>query len=132
VGGGGRYDGLAEQLGGRPTPGFGWAAGIERILLSAEQHPQPVAVCDLFVAGTSVAAFALASEARRAGLGVQLELAGRSMKGMLKQAARLDAGYVAVVSDEGIELKDMETGEQEPVESVAAVVARVLRGRHPA
>jgi histidyl-tRNA synthetase len=63
---------------------------------------------------------------------VQLELAGRSMKGMLKQAARLDAGYVAVVSDERIELKDMETGEQEPVESAAAVVARVLRGRHPA
>jgi histidyl-tRNA synthetase len=132
VGGGGRYDGLAEQLGGRPTPGFGWAAGIERILLSAEEHPKPVAVCDLFVAGTSVEAFALAAEARRAGLGVQLELAGRSMKGMLKQAARLDAGYVAVVSDERIELKDMETGEQEPVESAAAVVARVLRGRHPA
>jgi histidyl-tRNA synthetase len=132
VGGGGRYDALAEQLGGRPTPGFGWAAGIERILMSAESRPEPVAVCDLFVAGTDVAAFALAAEGRRAGLGVQLELAGRSAKGMLKHADRLEAGYVALVSAEGIELRDMQTGEQEPVDSAAAVVARVLKGRHPA
>jgi histidyl-tRNA synthetase len=132
VGGGGRYDGLSEQLGSAPVPGFGWAAGIERILLSAEARPEPVAVCDLFVAGSGVAAFALATEARRAGLAVQLELAGRSAKGMLKHAARLHAGYVALVSAAGIELKDMETGEQEPVDSAAAAVARVLKGRHPA
>jgi histidyl-tRNA synthetase len=132
VGGGGRYDGLSEQLGGPAVPGFGWAAGIERILLSAEPRPEPVAICDLFVAGGGVAAFALATEARRAGLAVQLELAGRSAKGMLKHAARLHAGYVALMSEAGIELKDMETGEQEPVDSAAAAVARVLKGRHPA
>jgi histidyl-tRNA synthetase len=63
VGGGGRYDGLIEQLGGPPTPGMGWAAGVERMLLAAEPRPQPGAVCDLYVAGTGVAAFALAAEA---------------------------------------------------------------------
>ena len=60
----------------------------------------------------------------------QVELAGRSLKGQFKQAARLQARYVAVLGDEGIELKDMESGEQETVESGSAVVARVLRGRH--
>jgi len=138
VGGGGRYDGLAEQLGAAPTPGFGWAAGIERILLAAEERPEPEAITDLYVAMAGdltpqlrVQAFALAAEARRAGVPTQLELAGRSLKGQFKQAARLRARYVAVLGDEGIELKDMETGEQQPVESASGVVARVLRGRHP-
>jgi histidyl-tRNA synthetase len=132
VGGGGRYDGLIEQLGGPPTPGIGWAAGVERILLGAEPRPQPRALCDLYVAGTTTAAFALATEARRAGLGVQLELAGRSEKGRLKAAARAGALWTALVHDDtgAIELRDMESGEQEPVESASAVVAQVIRGRH--
>ncbi len=75
------------------------------------------------------AAFTLAAEARRAGVPTQLELAGRSLKGQLKQAARLRARYVAILGDEGIELKDMESGEQTAVESASAVVATVLRGR---
>jgi histidyl-tRNA synthetase len=136
VGGGGRYDGLVEMIGGAPTPGNGWAAGIERILLAAEQRPEPEPVVDLYVASAKdnghVAAFALAAEARRAGLAVQQELAGRSLKGQLKQADRLGARYVAILGDEGIALKDMESGEQETVESAAAAVARALKGRHPA
>jgi histidyl-tRNA synthetase len=136
VGGGGRYDGLIEMIGGPPTPANGWAAGIERILLAAEQRPQPEPVVDLYVASAKengrVAAFALATEARRAGLAVQQELAGRSMKGQLKQADRLGARYVAILGDEGISLKDMESGEQQTVESASAAVARALRGRHPA
>ncbi|MEA2267820.1 MAG: histidyl-tRNA synthetase [Solirubrobacteraceae bacterium] len=136
VGGGGRYDGLIEMLGGPPTPGNGWAAGIERILLAAEPRPEPQPVVDLYVASAKdngrVAAFALASEARSAGLAVQQELAGRSLKGQLKQADRLGARYVAILGDEGIALKDMETGEQETVESPSAAVARALKGRHPA
>ena len=136
VGGGGRYDGLVEMIGGPPTPGNGWAAGIERILLAAEQRPEPEPVVDLYVASAKddghVSAFALAAEARRAGLAVQQELAGRSLKGPLKQADRLGARYVAILGDEGIALKDMESGEQETVESAAAAVARALKGRHPA
>jgi GNAT superfamily N-acetyltransferase len=73
----------------------------------------------------------LAAEARRAGLAVQQELAGRSLKGQLKQADRIGARYVAILGDEGIALKDMESGEQETVESAAAAVARALTGRHP-
>ena len=133
VGGGGRYDGLAEQLGGPRIPACGWAAGIERMLLSAEPAPQRHAVCDLYVAGSDIVAFTLAEQARRAGLNVQRELAGRSSKGMLKQASRVGAAYVALVdaTSGAIELKDTETGEQEAVESPAAAVARVLKGRHP-
>lgn len=134
VGGGGRYDGLAEQLGGPPTPGIGWAAGVERILLAAEPALHRVAVCDLYVIGDSVSAFALAAAGRRAGLAVQQELAGRSAKGALKQAARLKATYVAVVDEERgqIDLKDTETGEQTVVPDTTAVIARALKGRHPA
>src|SRR5204862_2707062 len=50
VGGGGRYDGLAQELGAAPTPGMGWAAGVERILLAAEERPVPEPVVDLYVA----------------------------------------------------------------------------------
>jgi len=130
VGGGGRYDGLAEVLGLNPTPGIGWAAGVERLLLAGDHRPQPEAVCDLYVAGTDVVAFALAAEARRAGLNVQLELGGRSRKGQLKQAERSGARHVAIFSeDEGTILKDLESGEQEEL-APDAIVARVLRGRH--
>src|SRR4051812_33685145 len=130
VGGGGRYDGLAEVLGLHPTPGIGWAAGVERLLLAGEHRPEPEPLCDLYVAGSGVSAFALASEARRAGLNVQQELAGRSRKGQLKQAARLGARYVAIFDEEeGIILKDMESGEQEGLDATA-VVAHVLKGRH--
>ncbi|HEV8151819.1 MAG TPA: histidine--tRNA ligase [Solirubrobacteraceae bacterium] len=134
VGGGGRYDGLVEQLGGPPTPGVGWAAGIERMLLAAEPRPAPEPVVDLYVAYEGPAlreqAFATVVEARRAGISAQLELAGRSLKGQLRQAGRLEAGFVAILRPDGMELKDSQTGEQEAVEGPTAVVARVLRGRH--
>ncbi|MDQ3677510.1 MAG: His/Gly/Thr/Pro-type tRNA ligase C-terminal domain-containing protein, partial [Actinomycetota bacterium] len=91
--------------------------------------PPPV---DLFVAldGTRArtAAFALTAEARRARLHAQLELAGRSLKGQLKQADRLGARYVAIVGDEGAVLKDMHAGEQQHV-AVTEVVTRILRER---
>ncbi|MCW3038133.1 MAG: histidyl-tRNA synthetase [Solirubrobacterales bacterium] len=133
IGGGGRYDGLAEQLGGPATPGIGWAAGVERILLAAEPSPHRVAVCDLYVAGEGVSAFALAAEGRRAGLSVQQELAGRSTKGALKQAARVKATFVAVVDDAAgtIDLNDTELREHETLSDTSAVIARALKGRHP-
>ena len=64
---------------------------------------------------------------------MHLELAGRSLKGQLKQADRAGARYVAIVGERGTVLKDMESGEQEELGPEAdAVVARVLRGRGPA
>lgn len=144
VGGGGRYDGLIEQLGGPPTPGIGWAAGIERMLLSAGHMPAPEPGLDVYVAidagddptaarTARVEGFHLVARARAAGLSAQIELAGRSLKGQLKQAARGGARYVAVVRPEEIALKDMETGDQQPVPGgVDAVIHDVLRGRGPA
>jgi histidyl-tRNA synthetase len=121
VGGGGRYDGLMEVIGGPPTPGMGWAAGIERTLLASPGVPVAPPPLDLYVAYTGPehvdAAFRLAADARRAGHSARLELGGRSLKGQLKQADRAGARYVAILGDDGTALKDMESGEQKTVET---------------
>jgi histidyl-tRNA synthetase len=120
IGGGGRYDGLVAELGGPETPAIGWAAGIERILL-ALNAPDPEPSRDVFVAVGAPEekrrAMALVSELRRAGLSAELDLAGRSMKGQLKQANRIGARATLILgSDDGLELRDMESGEQRPIE----------------
>jgi histidyl-tRNA synthetase len=131
VGGGGRYDRLMELLDGPPTPGCGWAAGIERILLSAGELPVQTDLVDLFVAlagaGRGREGFSLARDARRAGLNAQLELAGRSLRGQLKHADRIRARYVAIVGEEGTSLKNMESGEQLEL-SPNEVIPTILRG----
>jgi histidyl-tRNA synthetase len=134
VGGGGRYDRLIEQLGGRRTPGCGWAAGVERILIAGAEQPVAPEPVDLFVAlarrdsASATVAFELAREARRAGLAAQLELAGRSVKGQLKHADRLGARYVALVGENGgVSLKEMASGEQSELET-HAVIPAILRG----
>ncbi len=132
VGGGGRYDGLMELLDGPPTPGVGWAAGVERMLLAAHDVVPPAELVDLFVAlakpdGTRTA-FELARTARRAGLQAQLELAGRSLKGQLKHADRIHARWVAIVGENGVvTLKDMESGDQHDA-PVQNVIPTILRG----
>jgi len=133
VGGGGRYDGLIEQLGGPATPAVGWAAGVERMLLAAAEQPVGEPVVDLYLlrgSGTATAAvaFQLAHEARRAGLAAQLELAGRSLKGQLKQADRLGARFVAIIEEEHVTLRDRQSGSEETV-TPDGVIAGVLRGR---
>jgi histidyl-tRNA synthetase len=131
VGGGGRYDGLIEQLGGDPTPGVGWAAGVERMLLASAELPAAPPPVDLYVAiakpDRRVDAFKLAADARRSGLAVQLELAGRSLKGQLKQAGRVGARYVAILGDEEAALKDMDSGEQREL-ALSEVIPAVQRG----
>ncbi|HST55976.1 MAG TPA: histidine--tRNA ligase [Solirubrobacteraceae bacterium] len=138
VGGGGRYDGLVEQLGGPPTPGMGWAAGIERMLLAGNPRVGAPPVVDVFVAlgeggeggvvaQTRSAAFAILHEARLAGLSAQMELAGRSLKGQLGQASKLGARYVAIVGEQNTVLRDMQGGGQETI-ATDTVVHAVLRG----
>jgi histidyl-tRNA synthetase len=121
VGGGGRYDGLIEEIGGPPTPGMGWAAGVERMLMVSSPPPIAPPPLDLYVAFAKpehrVEAFRLAADARRAGHAARVELGGRSLKGQLKQADRAGARYVAIVGEEGTALKDMETGEQRDVDT---------------
>jgi histidyl-tRNA synthetase len=137
VGGGGRYDGLIEQIGGQSTPASGWAAGVERILLAGSDQPIAPDPVDLFVARADggefarVAAFELTREARQAGLAAQQELAGRSLKGQLKQADRLGARYVAIVAEsDEVTLKEMAGGEQHEL-AVSAVIPTILRGWRP-
>jgi histidyl-tRNA synthetase len=95
--GGGRYDGLIEQLGGKPTPGIGFGAGIERLLLSMEEagvatEPEEL---DVFVAVVEADlkphAMPLVQELRRHGLSTEVDYAGRSLKGQLTHASRLGA-----------------------------------------
>jgi histidyl-tRNA synthetase len=130
VGGGGRYDGLVEMIGGPPTPGNGWAAGIERILLASEGDTEPEKT-QVYVAhesdGDARAAFNLVRELRGAGVSAQMEQAGRSMKGQLKQADRVGARWTVIVAADDMRLKDMESGEQREGLDAAAVREAVTR-----
>ena len=121
LGGGGRYDGLIEQLGGPATPAVGWACGIERILLALDEEV-PAPGRDAFVAiaaeGQRQRAAALTRELRRAGLSAEVDLAGRGLKGQLKHADRLGARRVLILGEDGsAQLRDMESGEQRPADT---------------
>ncbi len=117
IAGGGRYDGLVEMLGGPPTPGVGLAAGIERILLASGAEPELAPAPDLYIAHENARAdaFGLAIDARAAGLRAQLELGGRSLKGQLKHAERLNARFVAVLEPESALLRDRDGGAERSV-----------------
>ena len=124
VAGGGRYDGLIEEIGGQPTPAAGWAAGIERILLAAAEAKAP-RPRDVFVAAADDeqrhAAAALAAELRRAGLAAESDLGGRGLKGQLKHADRIDARQVVILeADGGAQVRDMESGDQHAIDPAKA------------
>jgi histidyl-tRNA synthetase len=123
IGGGGRYDGLVEQLGGPPTPAIGWAIGIERVALALDE-PDSAPSVDVFIVadpGSRERALELAIELRRAGIGADLDLAGRSQKGQMKQADRSGARRAVILESDGARLRDMESGEQRPVDSARLV-----------
>jgi histidyl-tRNA synthetase len=118
LGGGGRYDRLVEELGGPPTPGVGWAAGIERILLAApaEETRIPTVFVSHTASDRAAPAFDFARLLRERGIRAEIEQAGRSLKGQLRQADRIGALAVVIFGDD-IEVKDMDTGEQRPAAS---------------
>jgi histidyl-tRNA synthetase len=126
LGGGGRYDLLVEELGGPPTPAIGWAAGIERILLASRAEPGAAERVYVALAQPDArhAAFRLAQRLRGEGIRVELEQAGRSLKGQLKQADRIGARATVIVG-EAIDVKDMESGEQSAADGDGDAVARV-------
>jgi histidyl-tRNA synthetase len=122
---GGRYDGLIEEVGGRPTPGIGFGTGIERLVANVErqgvgaQHVAP-AVPDAVVvslgAAAGKAAMKLASDLRRQGLAVVLA-PGRSLKGQMRHASALNARHVLILGEDElasntVTVKDMGSGEQ--------------------
>jgi histidyl-tRNA synthetase len=126
LGGGGRYDRLVEQLGGPPTPGVGWAAGVERILLASTQETERPPRVYVAIAKDEAGqqAFALARRLRQEGIRVEVEQAGRSMKGQLKQADRIGARATLILGDE-IDVKDMDSGEQRQAADAEAAIELV-------
>ncbi len=125
VGGGGRYDGLVEQLGGPPTPAIGWAAGIERILLALDAEAEPSSR-DVFVAVADEEqrprALAIVVELRHAGLSAETDLADRSLKGQVRQADRVGARQTLILEADGsAQLRDMQSGEQRAIDPGRAV-----------
>ena len=127
VGGGGRYDGLVEQLGGPPTPAVGWAAGVERILLAAQSaeegngdgrldegvRSEPVVFVALEAEAGARAGFSILRALWRAGARAEMEQAGRSLKGQLKQASRVGARAAVIVDGSGVRVRDMRAREEE-------------------
>lgn len=127
VAGGGRYDGLVQELGGAPQPGLGFAIGLERLLMVMEEQqctfPEPP-VCDLYLVSMGAAAaqrcFVLASRLREGGVAVECDIVGRSLKAQMKYADKLGARYTIVVGDTELEtgvaqLKNMATGQTEDI-----------------
>lgn len=137
IGGGGRYDGLAESIGGPATPGVGFASGVERVLLALEDQgrlPAPERGVDAFFAvfcdAARPALHALLDEARDAGVVCEADLAGRAAKGQLKQADRIGAARTVVCGDDEWArrvclVRDMASGEQTEV-ALDALVALLI------
>jgi histidyl-tRNA synthetase len=125
IGGGGRYDGLVEGMGGPPTPGIGFGSGIERVLLACEAEgvfPVPESGVDVFVVDVtgSGAARDLVAGLRRAGVAADRAYDGRSMKSQMKSADRSGARATIIVGDDElaageVTLRPMDGGEQERV-----------------
>jgi len=124
LGGGGRYDGLVEQLGGSPTPAAGWAAGIERIALALGDPGERPRGGVFVVAdeGSRDRALTLVTQLRRAGLAADLDLGGRAAKGQMKHADRSGAGC-ALILEQGkpAQLRDLASGEQREIDPAKAV-----------
>jgi histidyl-tRNA synthetase len=125
VGGGGRYDGLVEALGGPPTPGIGFGAGIERIVLALQAGGEgPGPDLDVYLAvpdaGMRLEMLPVLERLRAAGLRCESDLRGRSLKSMLRHASSLGARNAVIVGPREHEagvatIRDMATGEQRAV-----------------
>ncbi len=134
--GGGRYDGLMEQLEGPPTPGIGFGAGMERIILNlkrqgvaAPEAPPLTAVVVHLGASATERAVALASELRNAGIGAALAPAGRSLRSQLRYANSMGVPYALILGDDELSrgvvvLRDMARAEQHeaPLDGAAAAL----------
>ena len=127
VGGGGRYDDLIEELGGKPTPAIGFAAGIERIILNLKRQnisipplPRPQVFIAYVGDEARDEAIKLAATLRRAGIGV-IEAAGsKSLKAQLRQANTLGAHHAVIIGEQEIKsgtviLRDMTTAQQKAI-----------------
>lgn len=124
VGGGGRYDGLSESLGGPPLPGIGFALGLDRILLAQPEPENQRARVRAYVVAlgeeAARAAFRIVTDLRIAGIGAEMDLSERGMKGQMKGADRSGARYAVIIGDEELgageaTIRDMTSGDQRRV-----------------
>ncbi|MGP3980250.1 histidine--tRNA ligase [Streptomyces sp. KR80] len=139
VGGGGRYDGLSEMIGGPALPSVGWALGVDRTVLALRAEglelelPAPTQVFAVPLGEEARRTlFGLVTELRRAGVATDFAYGGKGLKNAMKSANRSGARYAVVagerdLAEDVVQLKDLESGEQVPV-ALDAVVAE-LRGR---
>ena len=140
IGGGGRYDGLSETLGGPPLPGIGFGLGVDRTLLALQSEddvPAAPSTAEVFAVPVGVAArrelFKVIGRLRRGGVAADMAYGDRGLKGAMKAADRSGARLAIVLGDRDLadgvaQLKDLTTGEQEAValsELVAAVEKRL-------
>ena len=141
LGGGGRYDGLIEELGGRPTPGVGFACGFERIILNLKRQgiqPDPPAKPAAIIASLGdearTTAVKIASQLRAQGASVMLAPMGKSLKAQMRYISSLGAEYAVILGDNEIRqqramVKAMDTGEQHEVPF--AELAKALQAKTP-
>ena len=127
IGGGGRYDGLAEELGGKSIPGLGFGLGMDRILLvmQAQQIEFPAEeTCEVYLASMGQAAqqkaFVLAQKMRECGIAAECDVCARGLKAQMKYADKIHAQYTIVLGDDELangkaELKNMATGEKKEI-----------------
>lgn len=125
--GGGRYDGLIEQLGGRPTPGIGFGSGIERLALNLRRdeipvpsEPSPRYLIATIGEDARVEGVRLASRMRNAGVGAILANGGRALRGQMRQANALGVAAALIIGDDEVRdgtvvVRDMGTSSQETV-----------------
>ena len=125
--GGGRYDYLAEELGGKPTPGVGFAAGMERVLMTIIKQNIEIPLwggIKVFVAVTGQdgvnTALEIANQLRSAGVAADMDFLGKSLKAQLRMANKLQIPYVLILGPDELKenavlIKDMEEGTQETV-----------------
>lgn len=133
--GGGRYDGLVEELGGPAIPGFGFAAGMERLVLVMGKNPRASSEADVLLVGLGEAGFRgsvnLARTLRAKGLRVAMPLTERPLGAQMKRAERLGARFALFVGESELKqgrygLKNLATGEQVEVDE-AGLLASVRR-----
>jgi histidyl-tRNA synthetase len=141
IGGGGRYDGLIELLGGRPTPGIGFGTGIERIILNLKrqgmalpERQEPQVYVAVQTPAARVAAFRLASELRVAGVATLLAGGERSLKAQMRAADAHGAAYVAILGEREmrdglVTLKKLDDGTQ--TTAAASDLARQISPSRP-
>ena len=127
LGGGGRYDDLIEELGGKPTPAMGFATGMERIILNLKKQgvaiptlPRPQVFLAYIGDEAKDEAIKQAAKLRREGFGVIMAAGNKSLKAQLRQANNLDVNYAVIIGEQEIKdgtaiLRDMTTSEQKTV-----------------